>query len=148
MIHMKFDSSAFVAEAELFQVIWKHAIQIGCASDRELFHQGDEPIGLFLVKSGDAIMILEDDRGAEVAQFPMMPGALLGLPASISNRPYSMTAIAKQGAEVGFVSRREFSALMTADPSVAMMVLHVLAAEVRSARLGIVESSAGAHGGG
>jgi len=144
---MKFDSSAFVAEAELFQVICKNAAQVDCSSDRELFHQGSIPIGLFLLQSGDAVMILEDDRGAEVAQFPMVPGALLGLPATISNRPYSMTAIAKQGAEVGFVSRDDFASLMSADPTVALMVLRVLAAEVRSARLGIVDSAAASHDG-
>jgi CRP-like cAMP-binding protein len=59
----------------------------------------------------------------------------MGLPGLVGNNPYSLTAEAKKGAEVSFVARDEFSRLMLTEPSLAMMILRVLAAEVRSARI-------------
>jgi CRP-like cAMP-binding protein len=61
-------------------------------------------------------------------------GSLLGLPAIISNEPYSMTAMVRKGSEVRFVSRHDFEDLMRAEPSLSLKVLPVLAAEVRAAR--------------
>jgi len=67
------------------------------------------------------------------------PGALLGLPGIVSNEPYTLTAMARKGSEVGFVTRSEFDELLQAEPSLNLMVLQVLAAEVRAARLALSE---------
>ena len=64
----------------------------------------------------------------------VVPGSLLGLPALVSDQPYSLSAIARAGAHVSFVSRAEFFALMQAQPALSLKMLQVLAAEVRTAR--------------
>ena len=64
-------------------------------------------------------------------------GSLLGLPGVIADQPYSLTVIARKGANVGFISKAEFSALMQSEQSLMAKILQVLAAEVRSARLAI-----------
>jgi CRP-like cAMP-binding protein len=61
-------------------------------------------------------------------------GSLLGLPGLISGEPYTLTAIARNGARVSFVSRDDFTSLMQTNPLMALKMLEVLAAEVRSAR--------------
>jgi CRP-like cAMP-binding protein len=61
-------------------------------------------------------------------------GSLLGLPGLIGDEPYTLTALAHDGARLSFVTREEFSGLMQNDPQLALKILHVLAAEVRSAR--------------
>jgi CRP-like cAMP-binding protein len=66
-------------------------------------------------------------------------GSLLGLPAVIGNVPYSLSARAKKGSFVSFIKREDFSRLMLTDPSVSVGVLRVLAAEVRTARMALVE---------
>lgn len=58
-----------------------------------------------------------------------------------------MTAVAKSGATVGFLTRDDFSALMSAEPSLAFMILQVLAAEVRSTRVALSGSHASPHRG-
>ncbi len=136
---MNFEPSAFVAEPDLFSVLRKHALAMDCRVDTPLFRQGEEPTGLHILQGGEATMILEDPQRLEVASVPLAPGALLGLPALISDKPYSMSAVAKAGAQVGFVTRHTFSALMLSEPLLAMMVLRVLAAEVHSARSAIAE---------
>ena len=136
---MKLDPTAFLAEPDLLSVLRKHAIPVECRADTELFHQGDEPAGLYILLGGDATMVLENSRLLQVVKVPVAPGALLGLPALISDRPYSMSAIAKAGAQVGFVTRSSFSALMLSEPSLALMVLRVLAGEVHSARSALAD---------
>ena len=136
---MNFDSSAFVAEPDLLLALHKHAFPVDCEADTPLFRQGDEPTGLYLLLSGEATMILEGPQNVPVASVPLVPGALMGIPALISDRPFSMSAIAKAGSQVGFVTRNTFSALMLSEPLLALMVLRVLAAEVHSARSAITE---------
>lgn len=87
-------------------------------------------------------MTLENDGGAQVASVRMAPGSILGLPALVGGKPYSMTAVAKSGATVGFLTRDDFSALMFAEPLLAFMILQVLAAEVRSTRVALSASQA------
>ena len=61
-------------------------------------------------------------------------GSLLGLPGLIGNQPYTLTAVAQAGARLSFVSREKFTGLMQTDAHLALKILEVLAAEVRSAR--------------
>jgi CRP-like cAMP-binding protein len=48
--------------------------------------------------------------------------------------------MARKGSEVGFVTRSQFEELLQSEPSLNLMVLQVLAAEVRSARLVLSEA--------
>jgi len=137
--YMLLDSSAFVAEPDLIRALWQHAIPLDCSEGRKLFRQGDDPSGLFILHSGDATMFLENEGGVQVATVPMPPGSILGLPALVSDKPYSMSAVAKKGATVGFVNRNDFSSLMLTEPLLALMIVRVLAAEVRSTRVAISE---------
>jgi CRP-like cAMP-binding protein len=136
---MFLDSSAFVAGPELISVLWKHAVSLECAEDLELFRQGDDPCGLYFLHSGEATMVMENESGDQVVSALMEPGSILGLPALVSDKPYSMGAVAKLGAIVGFVTRDDFSILMLSEPALAMMILRVLAAEVRSSRVVLSE---------
>jgi CRP-like cAMP-binding protein len=136
---MFLDSSAFVAGPALIAVLWKHAISLDCAEDLELFRQGADPSGLFFLHSGEATMVMENEFGDHVARALMEPGSILGLPALVSDKPYSMGAVAKRGSTVGFVSRDDFSSLMLTEPALAMMILRVLAAEVRGSRVALTE---------
>ena len=134
---MKFDSSAFVAEPKLIAALRPRTNTVDCSQDRVLFHQGDEPIGLYILHAGELIITMDSPQGDEVVSFAARPGSLLGLPAVIGNAPYSLTAEAKKGSHIGFISREDFSALMLAECSLSMMILRVLANEVRTARLAI-----------
>ena len=58
----------------------------------------------------------------------------------IGNQPYTLTAKAAQGAELGFVSTQDFSSLMLENPGLSLKVLRVLAAEVRTARSAITHA--------
>lgn len=137
---MKLDSSAFVADEELLASLRDRATPVDCSQDRELFRQGQEPFGLFILHSGEAAMRMQSPSGDEVVMMRATPGSLLGLPGLIGNKAYSMSAHANQGAVVSFVSRDEFSKLMLREPSLALSILRVLAAEVRTARVAMANA--------
>jgi CRP-like cAMP-binding protein len=82
---------------------------------------------------------MSSSSGKEIISTKAAAGSVLGLPGLIGNEPYTLTATARAGSELGFVAREGFTALMRTDPLLALKVLQVLAAEVRSARTAILQ---------
>jgi CRP-like cAMP-binding protein len=136
---VNYDSSSFVAEKELIEALEKRSSTVMCTESRRLFAQGGNPAGLYILRKGSASLTMASPTGGSLMSITLLPGSLLGLPALIGNEPYTMTANAEKGAEFGFVTREDFNSLMLTDPSLAIRVLRVLAAEVRTARHAISE---------
>jgi CRP-like cAMP-binding protein len=126
-------SSAFTADPELIQELERRSTPVPLPPDRVLFHHGEPPSGVYILSKGLALL-----TGNGSDPFPVIvkagPGALLGLPAVIGSKPYTLTAQVTQGAEVRLVSSEEFVDLMQSQPSLAFRVLQILASEVRFAR--------------
>jgi len=135
---LKLDSSAFVADPELIASLEGESTNIVCNAERLLFRQGEEAIGLYLLKSGDVTLSMVSTRGDEVLSVKAKPGSLLGLPGVIANEPYTLTAVAHTDAELSYITREKFVALMESSAMLSLKVLQVLAAEVRSARNAIL----------
>ena len=131
---MKLDPSAFVADPELIQALKKHSTPISCDTDHVLFNQGDHPKGLYILDQGETTITMASPTGEKLMSIQARAGSLLGLPGLIGNEPYTLTAIARNGARLCFVPRDEFTNLMRTDPHLSLKMLQVLAAEVRSAR--------------
>jgi CRP/FNR family transcriptional regulator, cyclic AMP receptor protein len=126
-------STAFVADPELLAELEKRARPIDLGENRVLFRQGDVPIGVFIVRKGTATLTDRVD-GQEVLRALAGPGSLLGVPAVIGAKPYSLTAEAMKDAEVSLLTFEYFVHLMHTEPNLAFLVLQVLAEEVRFAR--------------
>lgn len=94
-----------------------------------LFHRGEASYGMFLVLSGSVSL----DFGVD-ARSPLNsscgPGALVGLPATITGHSYSMTATVTQDAELGFLTARELKALLHERPELCAELLAILAAKL------------------
>jgi CRP-like cAMP-binding protein len=133
------DPSAFVADPALIKGLEKESSPVSCSEDRVLFSQGDAPRGLYILNSGEAFLTMRTPAGKEIISTKAAAGSILGLPGLIGNEPYTLTAIAAAGAELSFIDRDRFTSLMRTDPLLALKVLQVLAAEVRSARSAILE---------
>jgi hypothetical protein len=136
---VNFDSSSFIAEKELIDALERRSSTVVCNEERKLFSQGGNPSGLYILRKGSAMLSMESPTGGTLMSITLHPGSLLGLPALIGNEPYTLSAIAEADAELGFVSREDFNSLMLTDPTLAVRVLRVLAAEVRTARHAISE---------
>jgi CRP-like cAMP-binding protein len=134
---VQLDPTAFVADPELIAVLEKKAAPVVCATERVLFMQGDPPVGLYLLRNGTARLTMESAEGKPIVSVTVQEGSLLGLPGLVGNQSYTLTATAEAGSVVGFIPRDEFTSLMQNEPMMALKMLAVLAAEVRSARRAI-----------
>ena len=137
--HVQLDPSAFLANPELIKALEKRATPFTCDEDRVLFRQGDLPVGLFIVHNGEATLSMDSGEKENVFSCQVTAGSVLGVPGLIGNQPYSLTAMAQSGAQVSFIAREDFNALMQSEQPLMLMVLQVLAAEVRSARLALTQ---------
>ncbi len=136
---VQLDPSAFLADSELIQALEQRSTSVLCNEDQVLFRQGDPPVGLYILSNGEATVSMDTGNDAISFSCQATAGSLLGLPAMIGNQPYSLTAVACRGAKVGFIPKDEFSSLMQSELALMVRVLQVLAAEVRSARLAIMQ---------
>jgi len=134
---VQLDPSAFLADPELIAGLGKKATAMVCATERVLFQQGDSPSGVYLLMKGAARLTMQSPEGKLLVSVEVLKGSLLGLPGLLGNQPYTLTATALPGAQVGFVPRDQFTSLMQTEPAIALKILSVLAAEVRSARRAI-----------
>ena len=132
--------AALPTDPVLFEALGLHARKIRCEEDRTLFAQGDGPIGLYLVRSGIVQAVVHADDGSPAAIFHADPGAVLGLPAVASNQPYSLSALARQGSDIAFLSKDDFNDLLQEQPALCLVVQRVLAAEVQAAREALANS--------
>jgi CRP-like cAMP-binding protein len=131
---MKLDPLAFLANPDLLLALKKRSIEVACSGEYYLFRQGEPPVGLFILNKGEVTLSMNSPSGGQLLSMQVGAGSLLGLPGLISNEPYTLTALACSGAELSFVTPENFRALMQTEPGLALKVLEVLAAEVRSAR--------------
>ena len=131
--------SSFVADATLIQALEQWSVPLPSWHGLMLFRQGESPVGLYIIKSGEAMLLLTDESGNDLAQFNVGAGSILGLPAIIARESYSLSAMACERSKVSFVELAAFEELMREQPSLFPKVLEVLAAEVRSARQALKE---------
>jgi CRP-like cAMP-binding protein len=135
---VQYDPSAFIADPELLAALEKRSRPVACDKERILFREGEDPVGLYILEKGYATLRMESKGADSTFAALATPGSLLGLPGLACNQPYTLTAMAHAGAQVSFVPREAFSALMQSEPALSLKILQVLAAEVRSARKAIV----------
>jgi len=128
-----------VADRALVQALELRSRPVSCIKGGTLFKQGDAPCGLYILKSGEANLMMASRSGKPVLCVHAEAGSLLGLPGVIANEPYTMTALVHAGSEVTFITRGDFEDIVRTEPSLYPGVLHVLAAEVRAARRAIAE---------
>lgn len=99
-----------------------------------LFHQGDKPHGCYLVKSGKVRLSMEASSGQDIMRRVVGKGGVVGLPASINGRVYSLTCEVIEDAELAYLSRQDLALLMKSDTGSAMKLLDLLSSEIQAVR--------------
>ena len=92
-----------------------------------LFNTSDQNLGVYLVRRGK-ICLRVDGLPRFDRVFPA--GSLLGLPATFTGSPYSLTATAVTNAVVLRVARKEFLGLMREQPELCQQATDMLSREV------------------
>lgn len=99
-----------------------------------LFQEGDLPAGVYLVETGTVELYLPDLQDDRKLGRTAGPGSVLGLPACVSDKPYSLTAEVTSTASIGFVSQKELQSCLRDNPMICFQILQVIAKELRRIR--------------
>ena len=110
------------------------ALQACCEKFNEpkqtvLFRRGEAAFGMFLILKGKVSLDFGVD-GSNPLNTSYGPGALVGLPASVTGHNYSMTATVTEDAEVGFISMKALQELLGSRPEFCRQLLTILSARV------------------
>lgn len=73
-----------------------------------LFVEGQEPRGAFIICNGRVKLSANSADGKSLILRIADPGEVVGLPSTISGRPYELTAEALEPVQVNFIPRHEF----------------------------------------
>jgi CRP-like cAMP-binding protein len=98
-----------------------------------LFRRGEDVSGLFLIHSGRVSLTLD----CETTLYPpriLGPGAIAGLPATVSGNPYSLTARVVDDAELAFVPRDAVVQCLQNNPTICFEVMDMLSGEISDIR--------------
>ncbi len=87
-----------------------------------LFAEGDAPRGVFIVRSGSLKVSICSGDGKALIVRMAGPGDVLGLPGTISGKPYEVTAQTLSPCELEFIKREPFLGLMQAQNEVCRAV--------------------------
>jgi CRP-like cAMP-binding protein len=95
-----------------------------------LFAEGEPPSGVFVVLSGVIRLLLHGKRFYRDAG----PGSIVGLPAAVSDQPYSLSGKALEDCEVVQVEQKAMMTLLASRTDLSWHVVSILAEEVRRMR--------------
>jgi CRP-like cAMP-binding protein len=98
-----------------------------------LFRRGDEVSGVFLIRSGRISLALDYETPVYPARI-LGPGAVTGLPATISGKPYSLTATVVEDSELAFVPRPQVVECLKNNPLLCFQVMDILSDEIADIR--------------
>jgi CRP-like cAMP-binding protein len=122
-----------LAQDELKQCLIETGSKLRFDRGDLLFSRGDEVRGVFLILSGQVRLGLTGTTSA----FPprdLGPGAILGLPATLSDSPYSLTAEASANTEVVYLSRPALLDVLRTHSKLCLEVMSLLSEELAETR--------------
>jgi CRP-like cAMP-binding protein len=98
-----------------------------------LFRRGEDVFGVFLIRSGRVSLALDFPTPLYPPRI-LGPGAIVGLPATVSGNPYSLTAKVVDDAELAFVARDAVLECLQDNPLLCFQVMDMLSGEISDIR--------------
>lgn len=99
-------------------------------SGDSLFLEGDEPEGIYCIKSGAVKIEAVGENGQAHILHVVNAGGVLGLRASLDGSPFEASAIAAQPTHVCFIPKTTFNKLLKEDPTIALNALRTVTFEL------------------
>jgi CRP-like cAMP-binding protein len=118
---------------DLYKYLKGAATPIAKRRGTVLFHAGRPGRGAFLIRSGEVRMILGDKSKVYPAR-TLGSGSVIGLPATFSGEPYSLTAEVKKDCRLYFLPRRKLLDLLRRNPEVGFHIVRILSEEISQLR--------------
>ncbi|MBZ5655606.1 MAG: cyclic nucleotide-binding domain-containing protein [Acidobacteriia bacterium] len=109
-----------------------------------LFRRGEDVSGLFLIRSGRVSLALDCETRVYPARI-LGPGAIVGLPATVSGNPYSLTAKVVEDSELAFVPRDKVLPCLRDNPALCFQVMDMLSGEISHIRSAFKQNGSGSR---
>jgi CRP-like cAMP-binding protein len=121
--------ACYVADSDLRAALEQRCERVRKRRSTVLFRRGEKAFGMFLVFRGMVSLDFGVDAATGLAT-TWGPGALVGLPATLTKTNYSMTATVIEDAELGFLTPEELVSLLQKQPELRQQLLTILSAKV------------------
>ena len=112
-----------IASANLQTILEQRCEKVRKPRFTVLFRRGDKASGMFVVLSGNVSLGFGVNSAFDRSYGP---GALVGLPSTLTRRNYCMTATVTEDAELGFWSPEALDSLLHSRPDVCQQLLVIL----------------------
>ena len=122
----------FSAPPHLCEVLEAIGAESTAAPGSFLFHRGDNCQGVFVIKNGRVRLSMETHKSA--LERTAGPGSVLGLPATMSGKSYSLTAEVIEITNYIFVDGYKVRDTLARNPELCFEVLGLLSREVQQLR--------------
>src|ERR1051325_6416608 len=99
-----------------------------------LFDVGELCSGVYIIRSGSVDLLLLNAANIPVWSRCVSAGGVLGLPAAVGMKQYSLRAVAHDNAELVFVPATTIQSVIRNDPNVGFQVLKAMSEEVATLR--------------
>jgi len=97
-----------------------------------LFHEGDQPRGIYLVHSGIIELLMHGRNGDWKRVRTVSADEILGLESVVSRRSHDFTARTMTSCELGFIERESFLRVLDESPAIWFSVLRLLSQGVNA----------------
>ena len=91
-----------------------------------LFVEGQEPRGIFIICNGRVKLSGASAKGKSLIFRIAEAGEIIGLPGTLSAKPYELTAEALEPTQANFIARQEFLAFLRQNGEAALRVAEIL----------------------
>lgn len=132
----------FQLDGELSMQLSRLGAPVSSKKGTLLFRRGDSPNGAYLLMRGE--VKLSAGAGTAELRRSCQPGCLLGLPATVRNQSYSLTAECLADCECVRVSHEGLIAMLGANKEFCLNVVEILANEVGELRSRLPERASSA----
>jgi CRP-like cAMP-binding protein len=121
--------ACYIAHSDLYAALEKSCERVRKTRPTVLFRRGEKAFGMFLVFRGTVSLDFGVDASTALGT-AWGPGALVGLPATLTRTNYSMTATVTEDAELGFLTPQDLISVLHRQPELRQQLLTILSAKV------------------
>ena len=121
--------ACYISHPDLYAALERRCDRVRKRRSTALFRRGEKAFGMFLVIRGAVRLDFGVDTSTALGNV-CGPGALVGLPATLSRSNYSMTATVTEDAELGFLTPQDLVSLLHQQPELRQHLLTILSEKV------------------
>jgi CRP-like cAMP-binding protein len=100
--------------------------------DDEVYPEGQDPAGIYVVCKGRAKVMSSDARGQQLINWIRHPGETFGHIAYFAQTPYTSNCLAMNDTLISFLDKKRLDGLLDTWPKTYKIFLHKLAGEMRA----------------